>query len=120
MRRRLVVAAHPAAAPATASPAAASAATAVSAAAASAASAPAATESPLPRAAAPVAADWAAVPSRVVGGGLSFGHRLSSGYPGLPADRLGIPLGRERLWVPVRDVVILCLLLGHQGLDGVP
>jgi hypothetical protein len=120
VRRRLVVAALPAAAPAAASLAAASTAAAVSAAAASATSAPAAMESPLPRTAAAVTAGRAAVPGRVVRGGLSFGHRLSSGYPGLSADRFRIPLRRERLRILVRDVVILGLLLGHQGLDGVP
>ncbi len=120
MRRRLVVAALPAAAPAAVSLAAASAATAVSAAAASAASAPAAAESPLPRAAAAVTAGRAAVPGCVVGGGLPFGHRLSPGYPGFSADRFEVPLRRERRRIPVRDVIGLGLLLGHQGLDGVP
>jgi hypothetical protein len=73
VRRRLVVAALPAATTAAASPAAAS---------ATAASAPAAAESPLPRAAAAaVAAGGSAVPGCVEGGGLSFGNRLSSGYP---------------------------------------
>ncbi len=119
VRRRLVVAALPAAAPA-----AASAATAVSAAAASAASAPAAAESPLPRTAAAVTAGRAAVPGRVVGGGLSFGHRLSSGYPGLSADRFRIPLRRENFNMPskipvwrIRDIYpgSRILIFTHSG-----
>ena len=92
VRWRLVVAALPAAAAAAASPAATSAT-----ASASAATAPAAAESPLPRAAAAaVAAGGSAVPGCVEGGGLSFGHRLSSRYPRFPADRFRVPLRRER------------------------
>jgi hypothetical protein len=111
LHRQLIAAAHPAAAAASAASAATAA---VSAAAATVAAASAAAESPFPWAAAAVAAGWAVHPGSIGRCGLSFGHRLCAGYPGLPTDRLRSSLEREGLWIPVRDVVALVFLIGNQ------